>query len=90
MCRFLTFNELLSYVNCFKPIFSYNETKINASEIKNLDIGRSGIVNNEGEQTFYIDFNYSSAPIDSLKLDIDYFTEDGYVFIQDIIVWKER
>lgn len=75
-------------INTNTSITSFN--LVNACEIKNLDIGRSGIVNNEGTQTFYIDFNYNSTPIDSLKLDLDYFTEEGYVFIQDIIVWKEK
>lgn len=60
------------------------------SETKNLDIARSGILNNEGIQTFYIDFTYNSEFIKYLKLEVDYFTEEGYVFIQDIVVWKEN
>ncbi|CAI2768614.1 hypothetical protein [Flavobacterium collinsii] len=62
----------------------------NSAKIKNLDIARSGILNNEGSQTFYIDFNYNLQPIKNLKLDIDYSTEEGYIFIQDIIVWEQN
>lgn len=39
-------------INTKTSITSFN--LVNASEIRNLDIGRSGIVNNEGNQTFIL------------------------------------
>lgn len=67
-----------------------NFSSVHISETKNLDTAKSGILNNEGIQTFYIDFTCNQEPIKNLKLDIDYLTEEGYIFIQDIFVWKEN
>lgn len=43
-----------------------------------------------GQQTFSIILNGKEEPIEWLILRLDYTTDEGYVFIQDVTVWFER
>lgn len=41
-------------------------------------------------QSFWLGVSYKSEPPEYLVLHMDYVTEEGYTFIQDLIVWFEN
>jgi len=53
------------------------------------NITRSGISSDKGFQFFWIVLSSQQELFEYAVLHMDYSTEEGYVFIQDIIIWLE-
>jgi len=71
---------------------SITEYKIKNPGINFLNINhtKSTINDSGGEQLFTVTLNGKDKQIENLFLQIDYTTEEGYTFIQDIIIWREN
>ncbi len=59
-------------------------------DFSNLNFTKMAINDVNGEQQFSIVLNGKNKPIEYLILQIDYTTEEGYVFIQDIVIWRDN
>ena len=44
----------------------------------------------KNKQTFFIGVSYREAQPDHINLQLNYITEEGYTFIQDILIWFEE
>lgn len=56
----------------------------------NMDFARSAINDFEGTQTFYIELAFNVSRKDFIGLHLEYATEEGYIFIQDVLAWWEN
>lgn len=60
------------------------------SDFKDFNASTSTINTQNGVQQFWIALSYKDQPLEYVGLHLDYTTEEGYVFIQDIILWFEN
>jgi len=57
------------------------------SELKDIIYQQSNIIDTNGQQNFCIILESRKLQFDDILLHIDYTTEEGYVFVQDILIW---
>jgi hypothetical protein len=69
-------------------------TRYNLSNDKTDFVGKNAttttINDDRGQQSFSIILNGKDQPIEWFILRLDYMTEEGYVFIQDVTIWREN
>lgn len=85
--------------NRLKIDFTNSNTNVSITSFKltneiidftNLNYTSSTINDQNGKQTFYLILNGKTHPIEHIILRMDYKTEEGYTFIQNVIIWKEN
>lgn len=62
----------------------------NKMDFANLNATSSTINDENGQQKFFLILNGKDREIEYILLHMDYSTEEGYTFVQDIIIWKEN
>lgn len=79
----------LTNSNLHSSIVLFNVV-VDHREFNKLGIASSTIVSNEGKQSFSIFIDVLADQLEPTRLKIDYITEEGYTFIQDIVIWIAR
>lgn len=70
-------------------LISYNLNN-DKSDFREFTASTSTINTLNGNQHFWIILSYKESSFDFSKLNLDYVTEEGYTFIQDISIWFEN
>lgn len=71
------------------PNCTITKYKANA-HLDGFNLVTMSINQNGSEQLFSVGISYKAEPPDATVLQMDYETEEGYEFIQDITVWWDR
>jgi len=79
----------LDFINSNSNVSIINFEQKN-NNFPDINIMSSSINDENGKQKFYIILDGKGKEIEYYILHINYSTEEGYVFIQDIIIWKEK
>jgi hypothetical protein len=60
------------------------------TNFKEFTASISSINDINGTQQFWLALSFKGEPFEYAALHLDYTTEEGYLFIQDILIWFER
>lgn len=74
-----------SNINSSITRFALTNDKLDFTE---FTASESSITDNNGIQDFWIILSGKSRLFEYTVLHLDYYTEEGYVFIQDIVIWR--
>ncbi|WP_241309075.1 hypothetical protein [Chryseobacterium arthrosphaerae] len=79
----------LDFINSNSNVSIINFEQKN-NDFTDVNIMSSTINDENGKQKFFIILDGKDKEIEYYVLHINYSTEEGYVFVQDILIWREK